>query len=59
MVKERYVIGKNFNTKDWWVYDNNIDKYIYFCDSEEEAKEYVKRRCKLLNEIRNEIMKGY
>lgn len=56
---EQYVIGKDFNTKDWWVYDNNIDKYIYFCDSEEEAKEYVKRRCKLLNEIRNEIMKEY
>lgn len=50
MVDERYVIEKDFNTKDWWVYDNKIDKYIYICDSEEEAKKYVKR-CEVLKKL--------
>lgn len=40
---ERYVIGKDFNTKDWWVYDNETDKYICRCDTKEEAMKYVVR----------------
>lgn len=43
---ERYVIGKDFNTKDWFVYDNLTNRYRYF-DSEEEAEEYV---IKIINE---------
>ena len=38
----RYVIGQDFNTKDWWIYDNNTNQYIYFFDTEKEAEEYVK-----------------
>lgn len=45
-MKERYVIGKDFNTKDWFVYDNETDKYICFCDTEEEAEKYVTKICK-------------
>ena len=28
MENERYVIGKDFNTKDWFVYDNEINSRI-------------------------------
>ena len=41
--KERYVIGKSFNTKDFFVYDNKKDCYVCWCDTEEEAEEYVAR----------------
>ena len=40
MAKERYVIGKDFNTKDWFVYDNKTDSYI--CrDTENKCKQFV------------------
>lgn len=38
----RYVIGKDFNTKDWFIYDNVTDKNFCWCDTEEEAIEIVK-----------------
>ena len=38
----RYVIGKDFNTKDWFIYDNVTDKNVCWCDTEEEAIETVK-----------------
>ena len=41
--KERYIIGKDFNTKDFFVYDNETDRYVCWCDTEEEAEEYVAR----------------
>lgn len=40
---ERYVIGEDFNTKDWFVYDNETDSYICYCDTKEEAEEFVKK----------------
>ena len=39
---ERYVIGKDFNTKDWFVYDNETNRNICWCNTEEEAKQFVK-----------------
>lgn len=39
--KNRFEIGRDFNTKDWWVYDNELDRYICYCDSEEEAEKFV------------------
>jgi hypothetical protein len=41
-MNERYDVFKDFNTKDWKVYDNVLDRYVCWCDSEKEAKEYVK-----------------
>lgn len=46
MENERYVIGKDFNTKDWFVYDNETNTNICICDTEEEAREFVKNKCK-------------
>ena len=40
---ERYVIGKEPNTKDWFVYDNETDEYIQWCDTEQEASEFVNK----------------
>ena len=45
-MNERYVIGKDFNTKDWWVFDNELGLRICYFDTEEEAKEWVKRKTK-------------
>lgn len=45
-MEERYVIGQDFNTKDWFVYDNETSHNICFCDTEEEAKEFVIKLCK-------------
>lgn len=41
---ERYVIGKDFNTKDWFVYDNTTDRNMCYCNSEEEAQMFVIKR---------------
>jgi len=41
--EERYVVGQQFNTKDWFVYDKNLDRIICYCDTEGEAKEYIKK----------------
>ena len=38
----RYEIGKDFNTKDWFVYDNEVNMNICWCDTEKEAKRKVK-----------------
>ena len=39
---DNYTIGKDFNTKDWWVYEDATDEYICYCDTEEECIEFVK-----------------
>ena len=39
--EERYVIGQDFNTKDWFVYDNVEDRNICWADTEAEAKDAV------------------
>ena len=39
---ERYVLGQDFNTKDWFVYDNKTNRNIGWCNTEEEAKQFVK-----------------
>jgi len=41
--EERYTIGQDFNTKDWFIYDNNLEKNICYCNTEEEAKERIKK----------------
>ena len=41
-MNDRYVIGKDFNTKDWFVYDNETDKNVW-CSTEEEAMEFIKK----------------
>ena len=46
MENERYVIGKDFNAKDWFVYDDETDTIICRCDTEEEAIEFVKNKQK-------------
>ena len=38
---ERYVVGQDFNTKDWYIYDNVSNTNIYRFDTEEEAKAWV------------------
>ena len=38
---EKYIIGQDFNTKDWFVYDDETNKYICWCDTEKEAKDFV------------------
>ena len=43
MKKERYIILQDFNTKDWIIYDNKTDKNICRCDTEQEAKDFVKQ----------------
>lgn len=52
-----YEVLKDFNTKDWKVYDNNTDKFKNF-GTEKEAKNYV-CECvkKKTNEIRNKLQK--
>ena len=35
-----FVIGQDFNTKDWFVYDDDTRKRVFF-DSELEAAEYI------------------
>ena len=37
----RFEVGKDFNTKDWWVYDNTTDSKKYYFDTEDEAKDFV------------------
>lgn len=39
--KDRFVVGRDFNTKDWWVYDDNTDSQTYYFDTEEEANDFV------------------
>lgn len=43
MDKNRYEIFQDFNTKDWIMYDNETNKNLVHCDTEEEAKEYVNK----------------
>ena len=35
---------KDFNAKDWFVYDDETGTYICKCDTEEEAIEFVKNK---------------
>ena len=50
-----YEVLKDFNTKEWKVYDNNTDRFKNF-DTEKEANKYV-CECvkKKSNEIRNKV----
>lgn len=41
--KERYYVGKDFNTKDWFVYDNETDRYICWGKTEQACNEFVER----------------
>lgn len=39
--KDRFVVGLDPNTKDWWVYDDTTDSKTYYFDTEEEANDFV------------------
>ena len=43
-MNERYVIGQEFNTKDWFVYDNVTDRNLCRCNTEEECIKFVIER---------------
>lgn len=43
-MNERYVILKDFNTKDWCVWDDKIHMNICRCKTEQQAIEFVKKR---------------
>ena len=40
---DRYDIYKDFNTKDYYIYDNETDQNICRCDTEKECYEYIER----------------
>ena len=40
--KERYIVGRNPNTKDWFVYDNLTDRDVYLAETEDEANDYIR-----------------
>lgn len=40
-VTERYIIGQDFNTKDWFIYDSIMSRNVCWCQTETEAKKYV------------------
>lgn len=43
MNTERYVLGKDFNCKDWFVYDNVTNMYV--CrDTKENCIKYIERQ---------------
>lgn len=42
-MEERYLVYKDFNTKDWCVYDNVTYRNVCHCDTEKEALEYIER----------------
>ena len=46
----RYETGMDANTKEWWVYDDFVDEYVYHCDTEEEAKDWVEKKTRQLKE---------
>ena len=46
---ERYIIGQDFNTKNWFVYDNETNYDICFCNTEEEAKAVIVYLCNKSN----------
>lgn len=53
MKEERYVLGKDFNTKDWWVYDNATNTYVC-SDSKENCERYIaERKNKLIAKEKN------
>lgn len=41
---ERYIVGQDFNTKDWFVYDNETNRNICWCDSEEDGIKFIKEK---------------
>lgn len=43
-MNERYTIVKDFNTKDWFVYDNETGRNICWCETEKECIKFVKER---------------
>ena len=43
---ERYVIGQDFNTKDWFIYDEETGLNICLCNTKEEAEKYVNENLK-------------
>ena len=36
----RFILGLDFNTKDWFVYDNKVDKYVCF-DTKANCQRYI------------------
>lgn len=46
---KRYIIGQDFNTKDWFIYDNETNYDICFCNTEEDAKIVVANLCNKSN----------
>ena len=48
---ERYVTGMDFNTKDYFVYDNKTNTNVCWCETEEEAEQFVKTMEDLQNTI--------
>lgn len=53
----RFIIGRDFNTKDWWIYDDKRDFVVCWCDTEKEAQEIADE----LNRgfARTPYLKGY
>ena len=39
---ERYVIGQDFNTNDWYIFDNKTNQIVCRFDREEDAIEWLK-----------------
>lgn len=52
-MNDRYVIGKDFNTKDWWVYDNEINLRVCWFNNEEQAKEWIEKKVEANNKEEN------
>lgn len=42
MDKNTYEVYQDFNTKDWIVYDNYTNRNVCHCDTEEEARDFIK-----------------
>ena len=39
----RYIICKDFNTKDWYIYDEVTNRNICYFDTEEDAIKYLEK----------------
>ena len=40
---DRYVIGQDYNTKDWFIYDNETGWNICWCDTEQECIDHIEK----------------
>lgn len=43
-MEDRYVVGRDFNTKDWFVYDNATNTVPCHFDTEKDAQRWVDER---------------